>query len=339
MTTTASTPAQVNRRRHGAPAWIIALFTALALALAGCSAPADGEPGAPGQLDAISVAGAGPTSTWYQYGAAICQQVTTELGAACTPTPSTGVVENIRTVGEGSVTMAFGHPNVLADAAAGKGQFSAPVTNLRSLVATYPFALHVVTLKKSGITTLEGLRGKRLGAGPGGSVDIEYFQAILDAAGIPLADLQTRQFDLSARVGALRDGNVDAIVALGGAQAASIQELAATAEISYIPIPADILAKVNAAQPAFTAGTIPAGTYKGVDADVPALFGFGVLFAREDLPEQAAYDITRLVLEKHDAIAEAVPAAKETTKETAGNVPIDLHPGAARYLKEIGAVS
>ena len=61
------------------------------------------------------------------------------------------------------------------------------------------------------------------------------------------------------------------------------------------------------------------------------------LVVNESMDEQMAYDITRLLFDQQDALAEAHPEANNLNIDTAPQVPpLELHPGAQRYYDEAG---
>jgi TRAP transporter TAXI family solute receptor len=89
--------------------------------------------------------------------------------------------------------------------------------------------------------------------------------------------------------------------------------------------------------PLYFVGTIPKGTYGGMDGDVQVAAVTNLLTAHERMDETIAYQITKL-LHEHTADLIAVhQAAKEITlKNAVTGSPIPFHPGALRYYKEKG---
>jgi TRAP transporter TAXI family solute receptor len=82
---------------------------------------------------------------------------------------------------------------------------------------------------------------------------------------------------------------------------------------------------------------IPAGTYPGQDADVQTIAQPNFLAVRADVPEEDVYKITKTIYENLaflQAIHKAT-TAMALDKAIAG-LPVPLHPGAARYFREMG---
>ncbi len=84
--------------------------------------------------------------------------------------------------------------------------------------------------------------------------------------------------------------------------------------------------------------TIPAGTYRGQDADVESVGLWSLILVRPDLDEDAAYRLARAIHRGHDELARRLPQGRYThAANTVKYVAAErLHPGAARFYREIG---
>ena len=89
----------------------------------------------------------------------------------------------------------------------------------------------------------------------------------------------------------------------------------------------------------YTRVVIPAGTYPGVSQDVPVVGVGNVLVVSASMPDQQAYDITRLLFDKQKELAAVHPEAENLKIETAvAGSPAPFHPGAERYYRERGVM-
>ena len=89
--------------------------------------------------------------------------------------------------------------------------------------------------------------------------------------------------------------------------------------------------------PLYFVGTVPKGTYAGVDLDIPVAAVTNLLVAHERMDEPLAYQITKLVLEHTpDLVAVHKAASEITLKSAVVGSPVPFHPGALRYYKEKG---
>ena len=133
----------------------------------------------------------------------------------------------------------------------------------------------------------------------------------------------------------MKNRQLDATLQSAGLGVSSLRDLAISLPIVVVPIPADIVKKTN--DPAYLAGTIPAKTYEGQDADVPTATVQNFLVTHEGVSEDTVYRITKALWTNLDQLVAAHSAAKAIKLSNALNgMPIPLHPGAAKYYKEVG---
>lgn len=224
-----------------------------------------------------------------------------------------------------------------------------PAKRIRILWAMYPNELHIVTKGDSGIDTITDLKGRKVSTGaPGSGTEVNAFM-VLEAAG-----LSTKDFSKHERLGAaesaeaLSAGTIDAYFWSGGVPTSSVLELATTlkrkgTQIKLIDLPADsdIVKNITTQFPGICESiVIPKSAY-GTPTDVQTLAFWNLFMAREDLPEDVAYKITKIVFERLDELHSAVKPAEATTLENAvkfvgGTIP--YHPGSLKYFKEIGVL-
>ncbi|MFH0784081.1 MAG: TAXI family TRAP transporter solute-binding subunit [Pseudomonadota bacterium] len=82
---------------------------------------------------------------------------------------------------------------------------------------------------------------------------------------------------------------------------------------------------------------IPAGTYPGLEKDVMTIAQTNFLVVRADVDDKAVYNITKLIFENLRFLQNIHKATLEMSTEKAlEGLLIPLHPGAAKYFKEIG---
>jgi TRAP-type uncharacterized transport system substrate-binding protein len=78
--------------------------------------------------------------------------------------------------------------------------------------------------------------------------------------------------------------------------------------------------------PFYFVGAIPKGTYPGVDHDVSAVAAETLFVAHELMPEDIAYEITKVLLERSRELASVSGVAREITPVTAGSRPTASRP-------------
>ena len=132
----------------------------------------------------------------------------------------------------------------------------------------------------------------------------------------------------------IKNRQLDATLQSAGLGVASIRDLATSLPIIVVAVPADITAKIGSP---YLAVTIPAGTYEGQAEDVETSAVGNFLITHDGVPEETAYQMTKLLFESLPQLVAAHAAAKAIDPAKAlDGMPVDLHPGAARYYKEAG---
>ncbi|MDR2529665.1 MAG: TAXI family TRAP transporter solute-binding subunit [Synergistaceae bacterium] len=209
--------------------------------------------------------------------------------------------------------------------------------DLLTLMNMYPAPQHLVTTTKTGIKTFEDIRGKKVSVGAPGGGDQVLTNLILAAAGWdPAKDIQRRQLTQPEAVTALKDGNIDAAFFNFAVPGSAIMEIAAVRDVALISLPDAVIEKVCKDNPFMMSSAIVAGTYAKQDADVKTIADGNFLVVSSKMAEQVAYDCVRIFIEKREEILKTTPQAVNFVPVKAAVGIIPFHPGAARYLKELG---
>jgi TRAP-type uncharacterized transport system substrate-binding protein len=85
--------------------------------------------------------------------------------------------------------------------------------------------------------------------------------------------------------------------------------------------------------------TVPAGAFRGQDAPLVTVGSWSFILTRPTLPEEVGYRLAKALHRGAAALGRRLPQGRETTAaNTAAAAPaVDLiHPGAQRFLREIG---
>jgi TRAP transporter TAXI family solute receptor len=311
---------------------LTALATAAALLLAQGAAEA--------QETFINIA-TGPTGgTYYPVGTAMAKIWTDSLpGVKATAQSTGGTRNNIQLLGDGDAEAAFAD-GLSYDAFNGiKTYDGQPQAFLRTAVPLYPEVIHILAAKGSGIASLADLKGKRVSIGAVGGSVAATTEVLLKAVGLNLAtDIQAEYLGHAEAVTGFQDRRIDAAVIVGALGISSAVESTTLGLVDIIPIPADVVEAVAKEVPYFAPYTIPKGSYKGQDADVSTFSSPNILAVHEKLPDDLVYGLTKSLFD-HKADLVAVTKTMEGMRaEDIGTVRIPLHPGAARYYRELGLI-
>lgn len=288
--------------------------------------------------DFINVLTGGTSGVYYPLGVALSKIYGEKIpNARPTVQATKASVENLQLLQQGKGEIAF----TLGDSldAAWKGDeeagFKAPLKKLRGITAIYPNYVQIVASKDSGIKTLADLKGKRLSVGAPKSGTELNARAILAAAGMSYKDLSKVEYlPFAESVELMKNRQLDATLQSAGLGVASLRDLATSVEITVVEVPAAV---VDKAGPPFVKVSIPANTYTGQSAAVPAAAVLNYLVTHEGMKEETVYQMTKSLYDNLGDLTAAHAAARAIKLESAlEGMPLPLHPGAARYFKEKG---
>jgi hypothetical protein len=287
----------------------------------------------------LSIATGGTGGVYYPYGGGLAKVLNENLpGVRATAEVTAASVDNLKLIRDGRADIAFVLADTLADAVAGRGPFAGRPVRAASLAVLYENYTHIVTTASSGITSIGDLRGKTVSTGaPGSGTEIIAIR-VLRAAGLdPDRDVTRQGLGVTESAGALKDGKVAAFVWTGGLPTAAIQDLAHSQGMTIRLISsAEVLSALQRDYgQLYFPMEIPAGAYRGVDQPVSVVGVANVLVVSRSMPDDLAYDITRVLFEKKSELAAIHPEAAHLSLERAAvGSPAEYHPGALRYYRE-----
>jgi len=271
---------------------------------------------------------------------AVVIQKTTDLRCAAESTGAS--VENCRLVGARESDMGMVMGSIAYKAVEGQQPFEKKFP-LVTLFQMYPAPEHIVTVSGKGIKSIKDLKGKKVSIDVPGSGCAVMAKAILEEYGFNLEkDLTIANLSQSESVQALKDGIVDAVFFNFAYPGSAVLDLAATRDIVLVPVERDMADKIVKKYPYYVKITIPAKTYPKADYDVLCLGDSNVLIANKQMEEGVAYQIVKAIFENVDkgkwALVNIHPIASQLTPKNGVISPIELHPGAIKYFKEVGAI-
>ncbi|AGI22771.1 MULTISPECIES: TAXI family TRAP transporter solute-binding subunit [Pseudomonas] len=287
----------------------------------------------------INILTGGTSGVYYPVGVGLSQIYSHGIEGSKTSVQATKAsVENLNLLQAGRGELAFALGDSVADAWKGEADagFKTPLKKLRAIAGTYPNYIQIVASKESGITSLADLKGKRISVGAPKSGTELNARAIFKAAGLSYEDMgKVEYLPFAESVELIKNRQLDATLQSSGLGQASIRDLASTMPVSFVAIPAEVVAKIG--NNAYLPATIPAKTYDGQDADVPTAAIVNILVTHEGVSDELAYQMTKQLFDNLPRLVTAHAAAKDISLDKAAkNLPIPLHPGAERFYKEKG---
>lgn len=289
----------------------------------------------------LSIATGGTGGVYYPLGGGFAALISKHLpGVEATAEVTTASVDNMKLLHADKVALTLTQSDIALDAYQGQMKGFNEKVGVRTISALYSNYMHIVALDGSGIKTINDLRGKRVSTGaPGSGTEVKGLR-VLEAYGITAKDLKSQdRLGASESAAAMKDRKLDAFIWDGGLPTAAVLDLGATPGIKIHLIPhGDAVAKMAAKYgPVYFVGTIPKGTYGGMETDVQVAALTNLLTVHERMDESLAYQITKLLHERTADLVAVHQAAQEITlKSAVVGSPIPFHPGALRYYKERG---
>lgn len=293
----------------------------------------------------ISIGTGGVVGTYYPAGGAICRMVnkrTKETNLRCSVESTGGSVYNINTIRAGELDFGIAQSDVIHYALEGQKKFKGkPFPKLRSVMAIYPELLAFVVSKKSGIKSLEDMKGKRINIDVPGSGTRLTVEILMGLEGVKDSDLK-----LKSELGSpecpnlLKDNKIDGYFGMFGHPTANIKDAANSREpIDLVAISGKKIDKLVKDYPYYSKGDIAGGLYRGIEHKTPTIGVKAILATSSDVSEKAAYTVAKAVVENFDAFKAMHPSFANITKQDlVTGVVAPLHEGAKKYYKEIGLI-
>ncbi len=293
---------------------------------------------APAKTTFISIGTGGTGGIYYPYGGGVAEIWTKYVPGVKAVAEVTGAsVENVKLAHKGETVIGEVMGDVAVAGFKGLSKFKGKKHNILSMAIMYPNLLQVVTLKKSGITNIEQIKGKKISSGSPGSGTNFMAEAVFKALGIPLDSYKDSRLSFTESANALRDGTIDVGIWSVGPGTSSILDLATTHDIRIIGFTPQQTKKILAANKTYSAVELAGGVYRGVDKPVPTIGVWNVMICQKSLDEGLVYQLVKALYEHKDYLMKIHPSAAYTTPENAVKYsPIPLHPGTIKYLKEKG---
>lgn len=243
-------------------------------------------------------------------------------------------IQNLNLLNQGKAEVAFVMSDVLSQAINGSDAFPKPLENIAQMAVLYPNYVQIVTSKKSGIKTMDDLKGRRVSVGDLNSGAELNSRTLLNGHGITYDDLKVDFLAYTEAVDALKAGRLDAAILTSGLPNASILELEQGFDLQLVEIRKEMVDEITKNQDYFLSGEIPANTYNNTEA-IPTAVIVNALVVRKDLSDEDVYKLTKAFFENLTTLSNAHQAAKDISLKDAQNGLIaPLHSGAKKYYDE-----
>jgi hypothetical protein len=288
--------------------------------------------------------------TYYPVGVALSTlvkvklQPTQKIGMSAINSAGSG--ENIKLLRDNEVQFAILQGLYGSYAWDGSGPIQAvgPQKNLRSLSMLWQNVEHFAVLKKFAktgtVADLVGMKGQAMSMGKKNSGTLGSNQVLLGNLGVDIEkDYDLIHVGYGPSADALQNGQIAGMGIPAGVPAGAITRAMAAMgdDVTVLDFTDEQMMQADGGRKLWTRYLIPAGTYPNQEKDINTIAQPNFLAVRADLDEDAVYEITKAIYENL-AFLNAIHGATKAMsleKATAG-LPLPLHPGAAKYYREVG---
>ncbi|MBI3965074.1 MAG: TAXI family TRAP transporter solute-binding subunit [Chloroflexi bacterium] len=262
-------------------------------------------------------------------------------GVSLTLREEGGPINNLRRARAGEVDLALGSELIVYKASVGdlKGWENNPQSDVRGLWGFDPAAVAFVVSERSGVKTIPDLNGKAMSPGGQGTSNETLTVDVMEHLGIKP---QWQRGGMTDMTEAFKDRRI-----VGYTKATPltrpdplIVESALAQPIRILSWPDELVKKAQAKYPYLKTVQIPAGVYQGDWNKEPiTTWGFVTnIWTTTKLPEDLAYQFTKIVLQDKTEQVAAFPALKDVDlgKLTLEHAAVPFHKGALKAFRELG---
>jgi TRAP transporter TAXI family solute receptor len=281
----------------------------------------------------LSIATAGTGGIYYPLGGGLANILSSRhADRTYTAEVSGGSVENVNRLRSGQVDLAMAIATTIYEAYHGGTDFAEPRTELRIVAPLYPNLTHVLVRRGARIRTIADLRGMRVSVGAAGSGTEQLARHVLEAYGLSPSDVNMRYLSFNESAAALRDGAIDAAIISVGAPASAVLEATTTGDARLLPIDSTAARRMASKYPYYVGAEIPAGSYRGVTADVPTVAVMNWIIANASLDSSTVNDVLDVLRDEGARLIQVHEIARQIDLSMLRSAPIPLHPAAQRWM-------
>ena len=257
---------------------------------------------------------------------------------------SAGSGANVQALGAKTADFAILQGLYGSYAATGTGPISEPQKNLRSVTMLWQnveqFLVANEKVKSGTVSDLMGLKGQAAGMGKQNSGTLGSNKVLLSGLGLDInGDFDLVYAGYGPTADALANGQIVAAGIPSGPPTGAITKLMAanTGEFTILDVTSTEAKKMDGGRLLWTPYVIKAGTYPGQDKDINTIAQPNFLGVNASVDENHVYLLTKTMYENLPFLQAIHPATKVMALEKAmAGLPVPLHPGAAKYYKEMG---
>ena len=257
---------------------------------------------------------------------------------------SAGSGANVQALAAGTAQFAILQGLYGSYAATGTGPVSEPQTNMRSVSMLWQnveqFVLSNELVDGGTVSDMMAAKGKAVAMGKENSGTLGSNKVLMSGMGFDFeSDFEFIYAGYGPSVDAMANGQAVGGGFPSGPPTSALTKLMSTNEgkFTLLNVTEEEAAKMDGGRNLWTPYTIAAGTYPGQSADITTIAQPNFLAVNADVDEDHVYKLTKTIYENLPFLQAIHHATKAMNIEAAmAGLPVPLHPGAARYYKEVG---
>lgn len=250
------------------------------------------------------------------------------------PVVTGGSFENPRLASEGDIDFGIANTELAYFGYIGENMYEEKL-NISVVIPLHPGVFHMVALAESSVNTVSDFKGKKVGVGAAGGTTISMLESVFTEYGFSIDDIIPSFLSYEDEMSQLKDFNLDVCCLNTAIPAPAVTQTIVTHDIKFIGLESDHMKNLLAKYPYYSETIIPKDIYK-LTEDANAISIDNVLVVRNDLDEDIVYKVTKAIIENLEELREIDSSAKQIDLRKINSMPIPFHPGAEKYLKEIG---
>lgn len=325
---------------------LILLVGLILFIAAGCGSSAPKAPAEQAKttgkvIDMIRIGTASMTGNNYAQGSAMAAMFNEKLSGMKAASQATGgSADNCNLLDKGEVEIALVQSATAKEAATGSGAFKDhKVESMRGIGVVAISTFHVLVNNKSGIEKIADIKGKKVGVGPmGGGVEVNA-KILLSEYGVGAEDFKSIYGTMGEALEAVKLGQVDAVVYATSTGTANVSDVLASGNAHLIGMTAEEAKGISAKRSEFGVDVIPADTYKNQPQAITTIAGTMLLLTTNKYSDESIYKITKAIYEQNAYLVAQNAIFKQALPKNAPvGMCVPFHPGAEKYLKEVGVL-
>lgn len=247
----------------------------------------------------------------------LCRYFTrANLGLSCDVVPTSGSLENIGLLKNGSVDFAFSQGSLALDAYEAKGYFveSQPFKEMAQLLNIHDEVLTVIAKDRDKITQFAQIDGKRISNGPKNSDSAIMYVALssyYDFKKEPV-DIELTHEKYSTN---LCNGNIDVIIMMTAHPNALVNHITHACETDFVDLEDDKIEQMIKNNAAYRKHVVDLTSYPGINRTMSSVAAPMIFVAHKSVPKEIVVNFMKYFESRVDQFKDSDPILYDLTND------------------------